>query len=70
MDTIDIIVDETLANQRIDKRLLEVTGFSRTRFQQLISEGLVCVNDEPVKSNYKLRLNDVVSIEVPERIQR
>ena len=66
MDTIDIIVDETLANQRIDKRLLEVTGFSRTRFQQLISEGLVCVNDEPVKSNYKLRLNDVVSNEVPE----
>ena len=66
MDTIDIIVDETLANQRIDKRLLEVTGFSRTRFQQLIAEGLVSVNDEPVKSNYKLKLNDEVSIEVPE----
>ncbi len=66
MDTIEILVDETLAKQRIDKRLLETTGFSRTRFQQLVDEGLVLVNDEPVKSNYKLRLNDLVTIEVPE----
>lgn len=66
MDTIEILVDETLAKQRIDKRLLETTGFSRTRFQQLIDEGLVLVNDEPVRSNYKLRLNDLVTIEVPE----
>ena len=63
---IEITVDETLAKQRIDKRLLEQTGFSRTRFQQLIDEGFVSVNDEPVRSNYKLRLGDVVTIEVPE----
>ena len=66
MDRIELIVDETLAGMRIDKALLEQTGFSRSRFQQLISDGCVYVNDETVKSNYKLKLNDEVVIEVPE----
>jgi len=32
MDRIELIVDETLAGQRIDKALLEQTDFSRSRF--------------------------------------
>ena len=66
MDRIELIVDETLAGQRIDKALLEQTDFSRSRFQQLINDGCVFVNDETVKNNYELRLNDEVVIIVPE----
>ncbi|MBR0136790.1 MAG: RNA pseudouridine synthase, partial [Erysipelotrichaceae bacterium] len=66
MDTINFIVDEELKGERIDKALLQKAGFSRTRIQQLIDEGLVTVNDQNVKSNYKLRLNDEVIMEVPE----
>lgn len=66
MDNISFTVDETLKGERIDKALLQKADFSRTRIQQLIEEGLVTVNDEVVKSNYKLRLNDEVYMEIPE----
>ncbi len=69
METITITVDEELKGQRLDKALLPMTEFSRTRFQQLIDEGFVTVNEEPVKSNYKLRLNDEVVIEVPDAVE-
>jgi len=69
METITITVDEELKGQRLDKALLPMTEFSRTRFQQLIDDGFVSVNEEPVKSNYKLRLNDEVVIEVPDAVE-
>lgn len=69
METITITVDEELKGQRLDKALLPMTEFSRTRFQQLIDDGFVTVNEEPVKSNYKLRLNDEVVIEVPDAVE-
>lgn len=69
MDEINVVVDEELVGERIDKALLGITSFSRTRFQQLIDDGFVLVNDEPVKSNYKLRLNDEVRIEIPEVVE-
>lgn len=66
MENIHITVDEDIKGVRIDKALLSKVDFSRTRLQQLIDEGLVTVNDEVVKSNYKLRLNDEIEIEIPE----
>ncbi|MBQ9037097.1 MAG: RluA family pseudouridine synthase [Erysipelotrichaceae bacterium] len=66
MKNIHITVDEDIKGVRIDKALLSKVDFSRTRLQQLIDEGLVTVNDEVVKSNYKLRLNDEIEIEIPE----
>ena len=69
METINITVDEELKGQRLDKALLPMTSFSRTRFQQLIDDGFVTVNEEPVKSNYKMRLNDEVVIEVPDAVE-
>ena len=66
MENLQFTVDEEIKGVRIDKALLGKVDFSRTRLQQLIDAGLVTVNDEVVKSNYKLRLNDEIEIEMPE----
>lgn len=66
MENLHFTVDEDIKGVRIDKALLGKVDFSRTRLQQLIDAGLVTVNDEVVKSNYKLRLNDEIEIEIPE----
>lgn len=39
---------------------------SRSGFKKLISDGNVLVNDAPVKANYKLRKNDMVTLIIPE----
>lgn len=41
-------------------------ALSRSGFKKLISDGNVLVNDAPVKANYKLRKNDVVTLIIPE----
>ncbi|MEA4972791.1 MAG: RluA family pseudouridine synthase [Candidatus Metalachnospira sp.] len=39
---------------------------SRSGFKKLIEDGNVLVNEAPVKANYKLRKNDVVTLIIPE----
>lgn len=52
---------------RIDKYLTEqLEDFSRSKVQQLIAEGLVLVNNEKVKANYKLEAGDEVAVTIPE----
>ena len=69
MQEINFVVTDELNNIRIDKALINKVDFSRTRIQQLISEGLVSVNDEVVKSNYKLKTDDDIKISVPEVVE-
>ena len=69
MNEIIIIADETMNGVRIDKALNGRVDFSRTRLQQLISEGLVTIGDEPVKANYKVHLDDEIVIEVPPTVE-
>ncbi len=69
MEEINFVSDETSITVRIDKVLQEKTGFSRTRIQNLIDQGLAMVNDEPVKSNYKLRAGDEVTLTVPDAVE-
>lgn len=59
------IVDEDI-NIRIDKYLSDITEHSRTRIQDLADNGLLLVNDKPVKSSYKVVLNDVITCDLPE----
>ncbi len=64
------ITDEEMKGVRIDKALLgKLQDVSRTRLQQLINDGMVAVNDEPVKANYKLRAEDEITVEVPEAVE-
>ena len=52
MREIDVIVTEEEAFQRIDKYISEKEDdLSRSRVQQLLQEGIVCVNGNACKQN-------------------
>ena len=62
-----IVVNEESANQRLDKFLSnQFSSFSRTHIDKLIDEGNCKVNDKITKSSLKLKVGDIVEIEVPE----
>jgi 23S rRNA pseudouridine1911/1915/1917 synthase len=51
---------------RIDHFLVKQDiGISRTYIQRLIKDGHVTVNNKSVKSNYRLRLNDEIVVNIP-----
>lgn len=57
------VVDEGQSPLRIDKYMFEkLQHSSRNRIQQAADAGFVHVNDRPVKSNYKVRPNDVITL--------
>ena len=64
-EVIEIVVD-CLDGERIDKFLTTKTDLSRTRIQELIEQKNITVNEKETKSNYKVKLNDLILIEVPE----
>lgn len=58
---------EKYVGLRIDKALsLELTEYSRAYIQKLLEDQAVTVNDKVIKSNYKLKANDLIEITVPE----
>ena len=62
-----LIVSEEYVNQRLDKFLsASLSDFSRTHIAKIIDEGHCLVNGKVAKSSLKLRLNDVVEIDIPE----
>lgn len=66
METFDFIIEATNVNIRIDTFLAQaIPQYSRSFFQKLIVEREVLVNDQPVKSNYKLLLDDAVVVHIP-----
>lgn len=63
----EIKITSEQVNNRIDKLLSDlIPELSRSYIQKLLSEGNILVNDTPVKSNYKLRLDDTISVTIPE----
>ncbi|NND35103.1 MAG: RluA family pseudouridine synthase [Saprospiraceae bacterium] len=68
LDQIVIRVDAGQQPLRIDKFLLDkLQKLSRSKIQSGISSGSVRVNEETVKSNYKVRPHDHIEIVVPRR---
>lgn len=60
-------IDETDIGVRIDKYISDkLSDVSRSYIQSQIEENNILVNDKPIKSNYKLRECDIVSLEVLE----
>ncbi|MCM1549341.1 MAG: RluA family pseudouridine synthase [Clostridium sp.] len=52
---------------RIDKYLSDVLpDISRSYIQKLMTDGNILVNNTSVRTNYKLRTGDVISVELPE----
>ncbi|MCR5636427.1 MAG: RluA family pseudouridine synthase [Clostridiales bacterium] len=66
MEIIEFKITENSGGERIDKSVSENTELSRSAAQKLIEQNAVLVNDAPVKSNYKVKLNDMVKVNVPE----
>lgn len=59
-------VDNSYDGERLDKFLAVIyPSQSRTFFQKLIKEEHVFVNDAVEKANYRVRLDDVVRVEIP-----
>lgn len=62
MRKIDLCVSEEDAFQRIDKYISEKEeDLSRSRVQQLLQEGIICVNDNSAKANYKVKAMDHIT---------
>ena len=61
------INDENLVKIRLDKYLTSVLDLSRSNIQNLLIEGKILVNDKKVKSNYLLKMNDVIEIKSKEK---
>lgn len=59
-------VEESDEKERIDSFLSKKVELTRTRIQQLIKEEKIIVNNKKIKASYKVELNDVVSVKIPE----
>ncbi len=58
-----IVIDPGQEPLRIDKFLFNrIVNVSRNKIQTAASAGNILINDKPVKSNYKVRPGDVVSV--------
>ncbi len=66
-NTIELIVERSEANERIDKFIaLQCEELTRSFIQKLVKDQQVAVNGKTVKANYKIAENDRIIITVPE----
>lgn len=61
------IVDRGQSPLRIDKYLMhKIQNSTRSRIQAAAEVGSILVNDKPIKSNYKVKPSDIISIVLPD----
>lgn len=63
--TEELVAEETEKGERIDLYLARRIDMSRSRIQSLIIKGLILVNGERVKQNYRLKEKDRIAIHIP-----
>jgi 23S rRNA pseudouridine1911/1915/1917 synthase len=62
-----IVADPGQSSLRVDKFLFDrLPNVTRTKIQNGIHDGFVKVNDHPIKPNYKVHPNDVITVLFPE----
>jgi len=68
VDIKTFFIDAQNVGVRIDKFLSSVESLELTRsaIQNLIDKGEVSINDRVVSKNYKLKLNDIITLNIPE----
>ena len=70
MDNLIFNVTDEFIGERIDKYLsMQIQGKSRSFIQGLITDKKIDINGSEVKSNYKLRKNDIINVILPEPIE-
>ena len=63
---LQLVIKKKYSSKRIDKYLVSrLQDYSRSSIQRLIKEEAVKVNNNAVKSNYEIKLNDAISIQLP-----
>ncbi|MFD3448066.1 RluA family pseudouridine synthase [Microbacteriaceae bacterium 4G12] len=66
-EVVQFVVTEEQKQERIDKVLAGVNEeWSRSQVQGWIKDGVVTVNDQVVKGNYKVKVGDQIQVVVPE----
>lgn len=64
-----LIIDSTMAGQRIDKVLAcDITGATRSQIQKWLKDGLVSVNGKPARPSYVSEEGDIIEWEKPEAV--
>lgn len=67
MTLVTYTIEAEQKGERIDKVLATLNAdWSRTQVTAWVKEGIVVVNDAPVKANYKVKEGDVITVTVPE----
>ncbi|SDF97009.1 RluA family pseudouridine synthase [Chitinophaga filiformis] len=62
-ERVNIVADKGQEPLRVDKFLMNrVEGATRNKIQQACDNGMVIVNDKPVKSNYKVKAHDRIVV--------
>lgn len=70
METVRYDVTTEYVGMRLDRFLTEMDSeHTRSFLQKVITDGGVLVNDKPAKANYKLRLDDMVELDIPEPVE-
>ncbi len=68
---LQLVIKHKYSSKRIDKYLVSrLQDYSRSSIQRLIKEEAVKVNNSAVKSNYEIKLNDAISIQLPTRYEK
>ena len=67
MNEVVFEITPEMEGERIDKCISNyVETLSRSYIQKIIKEGKAYINDAPVKSNYKVRVDDKVQFTIPD----
>lgn len=70
MDKFSFLIQEDLVDERIDKCLsLLMDTLSRSYIQKLIKDGLVSVNNQVVKANYRVKSDDEICFFLPQSVE-
>ena len=57
------VVEDGQVTMRVDKFMsTQIANMTRTKVQKMADTGFVLVNDQPVKSSYKIKPKDVIRI--------
>lgn len=64
-----IIITKEEEKQRIDSFLTDRASLSRAYVKTLIEENKILVNNNPTKASYKLKIQDVIDLTIPEKTE-
>jgi len=63
----EIVVNSSNAGQRLDTFLASKTSITRSQIQKLIENGSVLVNDRIVSQHYRVKINNVITLNIPDK---